>query len=610
MGKLFNRKNPDRGLTTGLEIIIVVVGLALVSFGLYKFAPGLIVGESVEMEAMEQNGDHIDNVTNSALLPVPTKQMSTKVASKPKVRIAGYAWNGQTPMIVANGGPKTTKGSLMEQAGVNLEIIRQDWLSELKTMQLKFVEQYNSGQEFPSSDKAAFAIMIMGDGAPFYISTMNKTLDEKFGKDKYHVQVIGAIGMSNGEDKLIGPAKWKSNPKTMEGALISTVLGDGDWVTTLNYCFANGLKVNPDVTTYDPDAVNFYPSADDDYINSAKELIASQKEGFTVELKEVKDGKLTGNTIKKKVDGCATWTPGDKMVFDALAADGFTDIASTADFPNQMATTIIAVKEWSMQHPEIVTDILSSAYTASNQMKQYNQWRMAGAEAVTTTFQMESPKYWYDMYQGQTGTSGSNTYNMGGTRCLTYADARQYYGLTDGVNRYKSVYNQVSNYLTTLNPFGFNESVKGVTPYSEAVNMFFINSISDVEAGVVETVDYSDNKTDVMASGNWSIEFATGSNTIQSSSNRDLESIYNLLVQAEQTKVTIVGHTDNTGSNSVNTPLSHDRAQAVVDYLIDRGIPYNRIQSVDGKGSDEPIADNGTSYGRSKNRRVEITLLQ
>jgi outer membrane protein OmpA-like peptidoglycan-associated protein len=618
MGKIFNRKNPTRGLTTGLEVIILVVALAGVCFGLYKFAPGLLVGESIQLEAMEVNNDHIDNVTNSDMLPLPTKQISTKVATKSRVRIAGYAWNGQTPMIVANGGPFTTKGSLMEQNGVNLQIVRQDWLSELKTMQLKFIEQYNSGQEYPESDKAAFAIIIMGDGAPFYVSTMNKTLAEKFPdgtvdsegrpNSKYHVQVIGAFGMSNGEDKLIGPAEWKANPQSMLGSVISVVLGDGDWVTALNYCFANGLKVNPDVTTYDPNAVNFYASADDDYINSAKELIASQKAGFTVELQEVSNGKLTGNMIKRKIDGCATWTPGDKMVFDALS--GFTDIASTADFPNQMATTVIAVKEWSMQHSDLVTDMLASTYTASNQMKQYDAWRVAGSDAVATTFDMETPKYWYDMYKGQTGNKDGLSYNMGGTRCLTYADAMQYYGMTDGINRYKSVYNQVSNYLTELNPFGFNESVKGVTPYSEAVNLFFLKNINDVDAGVTEKTDYSETKTKVMASGNWSIEFATGSDNLKSSSNRDLESIYNLLVQAEQTRVTIVGHTDNTGSNTVNQPLSYDRANAVVNYLVNRGISRSRIQSVEGKGSSNPIADNTTSRGRADNRRVEITLLQ
>lgn len=608
MGKLFNRKNPERGFTTGFEIFLVSIGLVLICGALYYFAPGLRVGESVEMEAMEINTDKIDNVTNSALLPLPTSQASTSIQSNPRIRIAGYAWNGQTPLIVANGGPFTTKGSLMEQNGVNLQIIRQDWLSELKTMQLKFVEQYNSGQEFPESDKAAFAIIIMGDGAPFYISTMNKTLDEKFGEDKYNVQVIGAIGMSNGEDKLIGPEEWKKNPKTMEGALISTVLGDGDWVTSLNFCFANGLKVNPDATTYDPHAVNFYPSADDDYINSAKELIASQTEGFTVELKEVIDGKLTGKTINKKIDGCATWTPGDKLVFDALS--GFTDVASTADFPNQMATTIIAVKEWSETHPDIVTNMLKATYTAANQMKQYDEWRVAGSQAVAATFGMETPEYWYSMFQGKKGEKDGVTYNMGGTRCLTYADAMQYYGISDGVNRYKSVYEQVSTYLTELNPFGFNESVKGVTPYSEAVNLFFLKNINDIDVGVATKTDYSETKTDVMANGEWHIQFATGSDVIQESSTSDLESIYNLLIQAEQTKVRIIGHTDNTGSSSVNNTLSEERANSVVNYLISRGISRDRIQEVDGKGDSEPIADNSTPKGRAENRRVQITLLQ
>jgi hypothetical protein len=47
------------------------------------------------------------------------------------------------------------------------------------------------------------------------------------------------------------------------------LIGDGDWVTAVNYAFAKGLKVNPDPSTYDPDAVNFLASANDDYIESA-----------------------------------------------------------------------------------------------------------------------------------------------------------------------------------------------------------------------------------------------------------------------------------------------------------------------------------------------------
>jgi len=604
MGKILKTKN----LTTAFEAILLGLGLVIVLGTVYWFAPGLRVNDSVELTAMEQNGGAIDNVTNSALLPLPSDNPSLKIQSQPRVIVAGYAWNGETPLTVANGGPFTTEGSLMEQNGVNLQIVRQDWLSELKTMQMKFIEQYNAGQEYPESDKAAMGIMIMGDGAPFYIATMQDALNKKFGKDKYHVQVVGAFGMSNGEDKLIGPAEWKANPKSMLGALISTVPGDGDWVTTLNFCGANNLKVNPDFTTYDPDAVNIYPSADDDYINSAKELISSQLNGFSVNLKEVKNGKLTGKTIKKKIDGCATWTPGDKMVFDALK--GFTDIASTKDFPNQMATTLIVVKEWAEKHPKIVSNILKSALTASNQIKQYDQWARKGSETTQKTFNLETADYWYKMFKGQKGSKGGVDYNMGGTRVLTYADAMQYYGITDGTNRYKSVYNQVSNYLVELNPFGFNESVEGIVPYNEAVNLFFLKNINDIEAGVVEIEDYTATKTKVLATGDWQINFSTGSANIEQSSSRDLTNIFNLLVQAEQTKVQLVGYTDNTGSNSINQPLSKERAQSVANYLISKGIAKNRIQLVDGKGDANPVGDNNTNSGRALNRRVQITLLK
>ena len=605
MGKILRTKK----LTTLSELLIVIVILGGILGAVYYFAPGLRVGEAKQLDQLNIDKNEVNNIITSDKLDLPSTKLSSEVKNKPLVKIAAYAWNAQSGIIVSNGGPKTTKGSLMEQNGVNLEIIRQDWLSELRNMQMKFIEEFDRGEEFPDADKSAFAIIMMGDGAPFYISTMQQALNDKFGKDKYHVQVIGAVGISYGEDKLIGPPSWKVDPKSMKGALISTVLGDGDWVTALNYAFANGLKVNPDVNTYDPEAVNFYPSQDDDYIKSAEELIKSQKTGWTVPLKIVKNGKLTGKTINKKIDGCATWTPGDKMVFDQLS--GFTDIISTKEFNNQMATTIIAVKEWSVKHPEIVSNILKSALTASDQMKQYDEWRVRASEAVATTYDMETPKYWYDMFKGQKGSKNGIEYNMGGSRVFNYADVMQYYGISDGTNRYKAVYNQVSSYLTELNPFGFNESVKGgIVPYDEAVNLYFVKNINDIDSGSAYKADYTETANEVMASGEWNVSFDTGSANISASSSGTLESIYNLLIQAEDTKLQLEGHTDNTGSAEANYDLSQRRAQAVVNFLRKRGIPQKRFQTVIGKGEDEPIADNKTYAGKAKNRRVVITLLK
>ncbi|KUJ62577.1 hypothetical protein AR687_07015 [Flavobacteriaceae bacterium CRH] len=604
MGKILRTEK----LTTFSELIIVIAAIGIILAGVYYISPGIKTAVSKQLDGIDLNQTDVNNVTNAAKIPLPSKEISTEVANKPLVRIGAYAWNAQSGIIVSNGGPKTTKGSLMEKNGVNLEIIRQDWLSELRNMQMKFIEEFDKGEAFPSSSKSVFAVIIMGDGAPFYISSVQKSLDEKYGKDKYHVQVMGAVGMSYGEDKLIGPPSWKSDPKSMKGSVISAVLGDGDWVTTVNYCFANGLKVNPDPTTYDADAVNIYPSENDDYIKSAEELIKSQTTGWTVTLKEVVDGKLTGKSVNRKIDGCATWTPGDKTVFDKLT--GFVDIVSTKEFNNQMPTTIIGVKEWAVKNPDIVSNILKSALTASNQMKNYEDWKVRASEAVAETYKIETPEYWYKMFKGQQGTKAGLTYNMGGSKVFNYADAMQYYGLSDGVNRYKSVYNQVSGYLTELNPFGFNENVGAVVPYDQAVNLFFLKNINDIESTSADKADYSNQATEVVASGEWKINFNTGSAEISNSSSKEVEKIYNLLVQAENTKLTVVGHTDNVGNPDSNLALSKSRAQAVVNYLQQKGIPSNRFQLVDGKGQNDPIADNNSASGKALNRRVVITFLK
>ena len=596
-------------LTKLSKALIMGLGLAIVLGIVYVAAPGLRVAVSKELSSLDIDTDELNNVTKGDLLPLPTTTASSAVSGNGLIRIAEYAWNGNSGMIVANGGPRTTQGSLLEAAGVNLEIVRQDMVGGLRDMQVKFIEELDGGAAYPVSDKSAVAVSIMGDGVPFYITTTQQSLDSKFGKGKYHVQNIGAIGLSCGEDKLIGPKIWKDNPQTLRGAVISSVIGDGDWVVAVNYASANKIPVNPDPTTYDANAINFVPSQDDDYINSVKELIKSQNMGYTVPLKEVIDGKLTGKTVDHKIDGATTWTPGDKMAFDALT--GFTDVVSTKDFVNQMATSIIVVKEWALLHEKEVKAILKQTYVACNQIKLYDKWARKAAECVATTYDFENADYWYKMFKGQKGTKAGLDYNVGGTRVFNYADAEQYFGLGgDNKNRYKSVYNQISAYLTDLNPCGFNESCpSGVVAYEDAVNLYFLSSIKDgLYAGKTEAISYAATKTTVMASGNWSIEFNTGS--VQIKESKDLEEIYNLLVQAEDAKLNVIGHTDSQGNYASNITLSKGRAQSVVAYLISRGVDKNRFQLIDGKGSSEPLGDNKTDAGRKSNRRVVITLLK
>lgn len=72
-------------------------------------------------------------------------------------------------------------------------------------------------------------------------------------------------------------------------------------------------------------------------------------------------------------------------------------------------------------------------------------------------------------------------------------------------------------------------------------------------------------------------------------------------------RLTVIGHTDSTGSDAINEPLSRQRAEAVRGYLTARGVASSRI-AVEGRGSREPVASNDTDSGRAANRRVEIFL--
>jgi outer membrane protein OmpA-like peptidoglycan-associated protein len=103
------------------------------------------------------------------------------------------------------------------------------------------------------------------------------------------------------------------------------------------------------------------------------------------------------------------------------------------------------------------------------------------------------------------------------------------------------------------------------------------------------------------------LSFDIGSATIKPQMRSVLDPFAASLKDDPKAQLSIIGHTDSTGSEAVNNPLSIERAQSVRDYLAARGVSPARIQTA-GRGEREPVADNSTEVGRAKNRRVEIFL--
>lgn len=103
------------------------------------------------------------------------------------------------------------------------------------------------------------------------------------------------------------------------------------------------------------------------------------------------------------------------------------------------------------------------------------------------------------------------------------------------------------------------------------------------------------------------VTFATGSYTLSADAQNALSGAAQTLAQYTDTTLTIVGHTDSTGSDAINNPLSYNRANAVANYLNARGVAANRM-SIRGEGSRQPITSNTDAAGRAQNRRVEILI--
>ena len=129
-----------------------------------------------------------------------------------------------------------------------------------------------------------------------------------------------------------------------------------------------------------------------------------------------------------------------------------------------------------------------------------------------------------------------------------------------------------------------------------------------VKSAQVQTITDANGLEAIKVTFDSGILFATNKADLNAESKASLTQFAQVLKENSDMDIAIFGHTDNTGTDAVNNPLSKNRAQSVSKFLKDQGVASSQIKTIDGQGSKNPVADNSTAEGRKQNRRVEVYM--
>jgi OmpA-OmpF porin, OOP family len=597
------------------KIFLVIVLVLSVVFGLRTAAqhgwiptPGIMKSLVPQVAKLPDVRDA--QVANVAPVAIPTSSPATVQSTLVRGEI--WEWNAQMGLLFANGGPTTTAGSLMAKRNVNLMLIRQDDTNKMQEDLIACAKELHDGSQ-QCSNGANF-VVIMGDGSGQFAAAVNPQL-AKLGP-QYLVKVIAATGYSRGEDAFMAPPEVKQKAINAKGLLVEGVLRDGDWNIAMKWAADNNIPNNPDEHTYDADAINWVNAPD--YNTAASDYVAGKCEDRTV----VKDGHPTGEPKKHVcVNAVVTWTPGD--VTAATQKGGLVKVVSSKQYRSQMPAVILGPAKFFADNRDEITSLVAATFEGGDQVKAFDQSLKAAALISTKVYNDEGDTtshngdFWYKYFKGVTYKDQQGlTVELGGSAVNNLDDNLILFGLKGGANdNFRSTYTVFANIDNQQYPTLFKETpipdVKTIEDKSYITGAQAVLSGENETGSEAATVDYTSQASGTTVSNrSYNIQFQTGSGALTPAGEAQLRDLKDGLA-ITGLFIKVDGYTDNTGSDTVNIPLSQARAQSVETFLqrnYPGTFPTKRFQTA-GHGSQNPIADNGTATGKAANRRVEITLV-
>lgn len=547
------------------------------------------------------------------------------VAGTELVRLAHWTWNVHQAWAYANKGKVTKPDSIFAKNGITMSFNRTEEIPNQIASLVAFAKEYKEGTKVPTKGVNFFTIM--GDAGGWVLNDTNKALDAV----DCHAEIIGFNGFSAGEDKFMGLPEWKANPQSAKGGLVAGVAADGDWNIMIFWCAQNAIPFNSDKRYYDPNALNFVTT--DSYLQAAEVYVAAK----TVTLEFKADGKdYKGKPVKKgdkgevSINGCVTWTPGDKNVADQRG--GLVSIASSREYSNQMPMAIVGIKEWDQDHKDTVVRMLASIFEAADiiiraddalkagriSAKSSQDARWDAAKYAQELFGSETADYWYTYYnvvkvKDRKGLS----VDIGGSSVSNLSRNLNYYGLTGSTDIGEVVYNRFAKLAMGYYP----DFMSGYPKWSTVFNPEYLKAVADKYPQLAKsdphlpTFSATDSRKVQIGDMTFKISFDSGKASFTSDANKVLEEVLDQLVIAANARVEIHGHTDSDGPDDANMRLSEKRGDAVYEYLKSKGgssFPANRVKVVPHGEKELVVKDqeNGKLIPEkaAENRRVVIKI--
>jgi NitT/TauT family transport system substrate-binding protein len=302
-----------------------------------------------------------------------------------------------------------------------------------------------------------------------------------------------------------------------------------------------------------------------------------------------------------KVDAIVTWEPNISAVLQSASDRGAHVILSTSTISNAVGDVFMARSEFVQQHPDVIGSFAKSWFSGAREVNRNTQGAVDLMMANMPQFKQLGRNKTLDTFAQ--------------VKITDMSDNTKTFGLNGNAPLYDKIFNDATEMYASRGVLDSRISASESKDAGVLQTYYATLTPEDQKAAPKEEFKFPAKQREVAKNASpaftkqITITFATNSAELTSGAKASLDkNVVGIAEIASNAFLRVEGNTDSQGNTDSNVGLSQRRAQAVVNYLASKGFDSGRLIPV-GNGPNHPVASNGTSEGRARNRRTDIKVI-